>query len=75
MRKDDANHVQNSEADLFGLNGNGREDLKRRYFEGRVSVRTVARFYKVTVKDAEDIIALWKRDRDIEFHKAFRRGD
>ena len=70
----DANHVVNSEPDLFGLNGFGREELKKRFFEGRASMRTVARFYRVTVSDAEAIVALWKRERDLEFHLAFRRG-
>lgn len=73
-KRDDANHVVNSEPDLFGLNGVGRDELKRRFFEGRASMRTVARFYRVTVKDAEEIVALWRRERDLDLANAFRRG-
>lgn len=74
MKKDDANHVTNADAaDLFGLNGQGREDLKRRFFEGRASLRAVARFYKVPLKDAEEIVGVWRQEREEKAHDEWRK--
>ncbi len=72
---DDANHVNNSEPDLFGLNGFGRDELRNRYFERRATIRDVARFYRVSVADAEDIAATWCRERDLAIAMEFRRKD
>lgn len=60
------NTQRNDAPPLLGLSVEGRDDLKRRFFAGNANLRAVARFYKVTMKDAEDIVSRWKQDKEMD---------
>lgn len=60
------NTSSNDAPPLLGLSVEGREELKRRFFAGNANLRAVARFYKVTLKDAEDIVSRWKQNKETD---------
>lgn len=45
---------------LFGLDDSRRNDLKKRFLEGRAKIREVMLFYGITKKCAEEIVSEWR---------------
>jgi hypothetical protein len=51
---------------LFGLSEQGRAEIKRKFLAGDASLKSVAKLYDVTLKDAEAITSAWKQDHEYE---------
>jgi hypothetical protein len=60
------NTSSNDAPPLLGLSVESRDELKRRFLAGNANLRAVARFYKVTLKDAESIVSGWKQDNEMD---------
>lgn len=60
------NTEHNEAPPLIGLSQESREDLKRRFLAGNANLRTVAKHYGVTLKDAQAITSAWKQDAEYE---------
>ena len=60
-------NIESGEAPpLFGLSEEGRAEIKRKFLAGDASLKSVAKLYGVTLKDAEAITSAWKQDHEYE---------